>query len=164
MLFGFNAAEVFDIAIEIEENGKAFYEQAIALVDDPDVKELLADLARQEVEHKNKFLELKAGLPGPASAGTVYDPDQQVNEYLKMMADQHVFRTGEGVSDKLEAVGNATDALKMAIEFEKDTIIFFLSMQDATDEKKGRELIALLIKEEQEHLRRLSVELRKIDR
>ncbi len=34
MIFGFNAAEVFQIAIEIEENGKSFYEKAQAKIDD----------------------------------------------------------------------------------------------------------------------------------
>jgi len=33
MLFCFNAAEVFQIAVEIEENGRTFYEKAQALVE-----------------------------------------------------------------------------------------------------------------------------------
>jgi len=79
-----------------------------------------------------------------------------------MMADQHVFRTEDEVEERLRGVNDAVDALRLAIEFEKDSVIFFLSMQDATEEEKGRELIGLLIKEEQSHLRRLSVQLQKL--
>ncbi|MEJ5349804.1 MAG: ferritin family protein [Desulfosoma sp.] len=162
MIFGFNAAEVFQIAVEIEENGKTFYEKALAKIEDPEVQAIFKDLAQQEVEHKKKFLELKAQLPPQASEPTVYDPNNEVAHYLKMMADGHVFRTSESVDAKIAKVQDAVDALRMAMEFEKDSVIFFLSMQDATEEEKGRQFIGLLVKEEQEHLRRLALQLKKM--
>ncbi|WP_448384194.1 ferritin-like domain-containing protein [Desulfosoma sp.] len=162
MIFGFNAAEVFQIAVEIEENGKTFYEKALAKIDDPDVQAIFKDLALQEVEHKKKFMELKAKLPQQASQPTVFDPNNEMANYLKMMADGHVFRTSDNVDRKLAQVKDAVDALRMAMEFEKDSVIFFLSMQDATEEEKGRQFIGLLVKEEQEHLRRLAVQLKKM--
>ena len=162
MMFGFNAAEVFQIGIEIEENGKTFYEKAASKIDDPEVKAIFEDLAQQEVEHKRRFQELKEKLPEEAGESTVFDPDNELNQYLKMMADSHVFRTSENVEEKLADVRDAVDALKMAIEFEKDSVLFFLSMQEATEEKRGRELIGWLVKEEQAHLRRLTLQLKKM--
>ncbi len=162
MIFGFNAAEVFQIAVEIEENGKAFYEKALAKIEDSEVRAIFKDLAQQEVEHKRKFQELKAQLPPQASESTVYDPNNEMAHYLKMMADGHVFRTSENVDEKLAKVQDAVDALRMAMEFEKDSVIFFLSMQDATEEEKGRQFIGILVKEEQEHLRRLALQLKKM--
>ena len=55
MSYGFNAGEVFKIAIQIEENGKKFYEESQKAIDNADVKKLFADLAQQEIEHKKKF-------------------------------------------------------------------------------------------------------------
>jgi rubrerythrin len=162
MIFGFNAAEVFEIAIAIEENGKRFYEQAQGLVDDLAVKKLFAELAIQEVEHKKKFESLKAQLPAEASTPTTWDPDNKLSDYIRMMADQHVFVSDEDVDRRLAQVRSTKDALKLAVEFEKDSVIFFLSMQEAAEGKKGGELIGLLVKEEQEHLRRLSLELRRL--
>lgn len=162
MIFGFNAAEVFQIAVEIEENGRAFYEKALAKIEDPDVQAIFQDLALQEVEHKKKFLELKEKLPPQASQSTVFDPNNEMANYLKMMADGHVFRTSDNVDRKLAQVKDAVDALRMAMEFEKDSVIFFLSMQEATEEEKGRQFIGLLVKEEQEHLRRLALQLKKM--
>ena len=40
MSFLFNADELFEIAIDIEENGKKFYDQAAAKSDDARVKDL----------------------------------------------------------------------------------------------------------------------------
>ena len=164
MLFCFNAAEVFQIAIDIEDNGKTFYDKAQKLITDAGVKALFADLATQEVEHKKRFEALKAQLPQKASEATVSDPNDELYAYLRMMADQHVFVSGSTLDEQLSQIKTAADALKLAIQFEKDSVLFFLSMQDATCDDKGRDLIQLLVKEEQEHLKRLSLELRKLGR
>ena len=163
MIYGFNANEVFQIAIDIEENGKRFYEKAMDIVDDPDVKGLLAFLAQEEVEHLKRFTELKAQLPRTATEDTVWDPENEMNQYLQMMADMHVFRSDFDIEKELSQAKNPEDILKLGIQFEKDSIIFFLTMQDATEEKKGREFIGQLIDEEKEHLRKLSLELKKLN-
>ena len=161
MIYGFNASEIFQMAINIEENGKGFYEKAMGLVDNPDVKALLASLAQDEVEHLKTFTELKAQLPKEATEDTVWDPEHEMNRYLQMMADMHVFKSDMDKEEALSRVKNLEDALNLGIQFEKDSIIFFLTMKDAAEEKKGRELIGRLIDEEKKHLKRLSLELRK---
>jgi rubrerythrin len=164
MIFNFNAAEIFRIAIDIEENGRKFYTNAQSSVEDSEVKRLFDELARQEVEHKKKFEALKAQLPEAATSSTVWDPENETDQYLRVMADGHVFVTGQDVDARLSEIRDVKDALKLAIEFEKDSVIFFLSIQDAVDPGKGKDLIGLLVKEEQEHLRRLSLELRRVNR
>ncbi len=161
MIYGFNANEIFQIAINIEENGKRFYEKAMELIYDKDAKTLLASLAKEELEHLKKFTELKEQLPKEAVAGTVWDPENDMNNYLHMVADMNVFRSDFNLEDELSQVKSAEDALRFGIQFEKDSIIFFLTIQDATDEAKGRDLIGQLIEEEKGHLKKLSLELRK---
>lgn len=163
MIFNFNAAEVFRMAVQIEENGKKFYEQSLGCINDDRVKKLFEQLAREEVEHKKKFESILAELPKEAASPTVFDPENEEDDYIKMMADQHVFVKGENVETEVCKLADMKDALKLAIEFEKDSVIFFLSMQDAAD-GKGKELINLLVKEEQGHLRRLSSELHRVTR
>lgn len=164
MIFNFNAAEVFRVAIKIEENGKKFYENALRVIDDPAVKKLFEELAEQEVEHKKHFENLKAKLPAQPQTSDVWFPENEMEAYLKMMADQHVFTSDASLENALTQLRDVKDALRMAIEFEKDSVIFFLSMQDAADNKKDQEMIGLLVKEEQAHLRRLSVELSRLGR
>ena len=161
MIYGFNANEIFQIAIDIEENGKRFYEKAIDLVDNPDVKALLASLAQEEVEHLKRFAELKAQLPKAAAEDTIWDPEHEMNQYLQMMADMNVFRSNLDLGEVLSSVKNLEDVLRLGIQFEKDSIVFYITIQDATEEKKGREFIGQLVNEEKKHLRRLSLELRK---
>ena len=161
MIYGFNANEIFQIAIEIEGNGKRFYEKAMEIIDDPDAKELLAFLAQEEAGHLKRFTQLKAQLPKEATEGTLWDPDHEMNRYLQMMADMHVFRSDFDVEEKLSQVIKSEDVLKIGIQFEKDSIIFFLTMQDATEGEKGREFIGQLVNEEKKHLSKLSMELRK---
>ena len=164
MVFNFNAAEVFDIAIKIEENGKRFYDRGREIVKDPVVQKLFAELSLEEIKHKEKFTKLKSELPASAASGAVFDPNQELDLYIKMMADQHVFISTESVDAQLDQIKDARDALRMAVDFEKDSVIFFLTMQDATEGAKGKDFIGSLVKEEQEHLRRLSLEMKRIGR
>jgi rubrerythrin len=162
MIYGFNANEVFKIAIEIEENGRRFYEKVQDVVEESGVNEIFARLALAEVEHKRRFISLKSQLPRSAKEETVWDPDNELDQYLKMMADMHVFKTSAAVDDVLAGVRTAQDALHLAIQFEKDSIVFFLTMQEAAKEEEGRKLIGQLVEEEKEHLRTLSRELRRL--
>ncbi len=164
MSYRFNAAEVFKVAIEIEENGKRFYEESLERIGDPEVRELFADLARQEMEHKKKFEALKAQLPPSAAVSTVWDPDNELDRYIKMMADNHVFVSSASVDEQLANVRDVKTALKLAIDFEKDSVVFFLELEDATETKKDQEFISTLVREEQEHLRRLAGQLGRISR
>jgi len=77
------------------------------------------------------------------------------------VVNKYAFRLDNNLEDELSQVKSAEDALRYGIQFEKDSIIFFLTIQDATDETKGRELIGQLIEEEKGHLKNLSLELRK---
>ncbi len=160
MAYGFNAQEVFTMALQIEENGKHFYEEAARKVDDSKLRAVFSSLAQEEIEHKDRFQKLMEELPSSAKEPTVWDPEKELDVYLKMMADSHVFRADEDVSKFISQISTPIDAIKLAMQFEKDTIIFFLAMQDATEEGKGRDRITQLVKEEQQHLRKLTGLLR----
>lgn len=160
MSYSFNAGEVFKLAVRIEENGWRFYEESQKNISSTDVRTLFADLALQEIEHKKKFEAILAQLPAELKSATVWDPEHEIDQYIKMMADDHVFISGD-ISDQIGRIRNASDALKLAIEFEKDTVLFFLSLEEAVAGKKDWEFIKGLVKEEQEHVRRLTLELRK---
>ena len=103
-------------------------------------------------------------FPSDIKPPAVADPENELGLYVKAMADQHVFRSSSELDKNLARIGTAEDALRLALQFEKDSVIFFLGMQDATCEGKDRDLISLLIKEEQDHVRRLSLQLLRLKR
>lgn len=162
MIYGFNAGEAFKIAIEIEENGRGFYEKAAAKTDDREVRRIFEFLGAEEVKHKQRFTQLKNELPESTSGSTVWDPDNELDQYLKMMADMHVFRKSEDVDRKLAQANDASEALDVAIQFEKDSIVFFAEMQSNSESDEARNNIGQLVREEQDHLKKLSLQKMKL--
>lgn len=164
MLYGFNAAEVFQLAIDVEENGRLFYEKAQEKIDDEEVRQVFKALALAEIEHKELFIALKSKLPPNASGETIFDPDDEINQYLDMMAGRAVFRKTEDVDERLKDVRSAADALQIALKAEADSIIYYLTMKERTEEKQGRSMIDQIIREELEHHKRISLELARLNK
>ena len=160
-MFCFNATEVFRIALEIKDRCMAFYEKAQGVIQDSEVRELFETLVREEREHKAKIESLKAKVPAGGWSPPVSDPEEELDLYIKMMADQHVLNPARDLDARLAEVKTTQDALKLALQFEKDSVIFFLGMQEATCEGKDRDMLGILIKEEQDHVRRLSLQARR---
>jgi rubrerythrin len=161
MLFCFNAGEIFQLAVDIEKNGISFYREVQLATEDPEMKALFSFLESEEVEHKKRFEEFLAGLPEEQKRATVFDPDNELDLYLQTLADQHVFGKGQEIRSRVDGLKTIADALELALQCEKDSVIFYLSMQDAACEGKARDLISLLIKEEQQHMRRLASQMRR---
>ncbi len=161
MLFCFNSGEVFQAAIEIEKNGLNFYTRARQAVSDPEIVELFTSLARDEVEHKKRFEAILSEMPEELKRPTVSDPDQEIDLYIRSLADQHVFGSKEKQAGLPANLVTVEDALKLALQFEKDSVIFYLGLQEATCEGRARDLVALLVKEELQHVRRLSLQMKK---
>lgn len=161
MGYGFSAGEVFQMAIDIEENGRLFYERARDMVDDAAAKEVFAQLGRDELEHKRRFAQLKSELPASEASAQVWDPEEELGQYLQMMADMHVFRSDMDLDATMGRIATAVEALRLAIQFEKDSVIFFLGMQDAARSKKAQEMIGQLVEEEKSHIRKLAAALRR---
>jgi len=162
MVYGFNAAEVFQVAIDVEENGRKFYEKAQELFEDAAVKEIFKALALDEIKHREVFIKLKAKLPPEASGATVWDPDDDINRYLAMMAGQAVFKTMEDVNARLKEVKSPADALNLALKAEADSIVYYLTMKDRTEEKQGQNMIDQIIKEELGHHKKIALELARL--
>ncbi|MBW2334990.1 MAG: rubrerythrin, partial [Deltaproteobacteria bacterium] len=82
MAIGFNADEVFEMAIRIEENGAAFYRKAAGLQSDTENREFLEKLAAMEDGHKATFIEIRKTLTDKEKGGMVFDPQDELSLYL----------------------------------------------------------------------------------
>ncbi|MFO7986443.1 MAG: ferritin family protein [Desulfatiglandaceae bacterium] len=168
MILGFNADEVFRIAIEIEKNGITFYQKAKDVLQSDKLSPVFSHLKEEEEKHLNSFQDMRAKLPEEAKRKTDYDPsndvqrnaDEEINQYIRDMADMNVFRKPENVDRYISNLRHVEDALRLAIQFEKDSITFYLMLRDLTGEGKGRDFVDDIIAQEGEHLRSLSRELR----
>lgn len=149
----FQASEIVEFAIKIEQNGYAFYAGVESLISDSSVKELIIHLKNEELAHEKTFRELLSDLT-PANVRETYPGEYE--EYLKALVDNHVFAADNSGEKALAMVKNEIDALNIAMGFEKDTILFFQELRDLVSEK-DQSTIDRLIDEEKSHLRKLAI-------
>ena len=62
----FSAAEVYDMAVTTEQNGRAFYEAAAAAATSEGVARLMRDLAVAEANHEQTFRQMRQASSGHA--------------------------------------------------------------------------------------------------
>jgi len=147
------AAEALKWALEIEKNGEAFYREVAAKGVDPEVKALFEDLAAQERGHYQAFQKmLEEVKPEPDLSAVEYDEYQA---YLQVALAEALF---EGPDKGLTLAKQAQDretALRAAMGFEKDTLLFFYDLREMVSGAERR-AISDIILEEKAHLRRLA--------
>ncbi|MBD3371920.1 MAG: rubrerythrin [Candidatus Coatesbacteria bacterium] len=161
-LKSFSADEVFEMAERIERNGARFYRRAAENFLEEDLKRLLLDLAVMEDEHEATFKELRGNLTGGDAAPTVFDPDNQAVLYLQALADGYVFDTAEDPAESLTGQESAEAVLRTALGLERDSIAFYVGIQQAMPPKWGRDKIDWIISEEFGHVSLLSDRLRRV--
>lgn len=147
----YNADEVFEMAIQIEKNGERFYTEAAEISTEPKAKEMLQRLGAMEVEHQKVFSELRTKLSEKSIEPIVFDPDGEVGKYLRAAADSHVFNTVSG--EILSENATTKEIMDTALRFEKDSIVFFLGMQDIVPQELGKDNVGRLVEEEKGHIR-----------
>jgi rubrerythrin len=162
MAYDFNADEMFEIAIRIEENGARFYRKAAELQSDTESKELLEQLANMEDGHKLTFEKMKNRISEAEKSSTVFDPQDESSQYLAAMADTH---GGEGSPAAAEALtGNESilEIIDIAIWLEKESILFYIGLKDLVPPKFGQDRLNKIIGQEQKHVVQLNVYRRKL--
>ena len=150
MAFVFNADEVFEMAEQIERNGAAFYR--LAAKQFPAQQRLLTILADQEDHHCATFSALRRQLTSKDQEATIFDPGQEAEAYLRAMADRRVVDVQRRPQDVLKGAESFADILGIAVNMEKDSIVFYVGMQDMVPPALGRDKLDLIIKEEKKHI------------
>src|SRR4030042_3092396 len=126
----YNALEIYEIGIEIEQNGKKFYEVAADQAEEADIKKFLNDLAQWEDQHVSLFQNLKNKFDQNGLENSVLDPDNEDQKYLKAAAESHVFRKSIDIASLVKGCDTPTDILKIALQFEKDSGVLYNTMQE----------------------------------
>lgn len=152
-MYDFSADDIFEMAEQMEQNGAAFYREAAENVEKDDFCQMLQDLAAMEDEHERIFTVMRAELSATEKENTVFDPSDESALYLKALVDTKVFFKKE------IDLSSMREILKAAIEAEKDSIVFYLGMQETVPVGRGKSRLGAIIKEEMSHIRLLSAKL-----
>lgn len=156
----FNAYEIFKISIQIEKNGKDFYSAAAEKTRDEQFKKLFSELADWESKHIILFENFRDHLYTEVKFEDVFDPDNLVHLYLKSVADSTVFVKENDIKNTVSECKSIIEILEKALEFEKDSVVFYSSMKSIVPDDLGKAEIDKLIQEELFHVGQLTKEIK----
>lgn len=147
----FQAAEVLDMAIEIERMGLAFYRGCQAARATEAVAEVFDYAAEQEQRHIEVFSQIKRDL-AEYTVPESYPGETQA--YLRGFAGTRVFEDVDEATCSAEEMEDELDALQTALDLEHSSISFYTGVKELVRESE-RDVIDKILAEEHEHIRRL---------
>ena len=148
----FQAADIVELAMQVEQSGEAFYRAVAAKVTTAEARELFEYLAGQEVIHYKIFQRLSQTVQ---EAPFMTDEEWDLYmDYLNGTVQSAFFEGTDKALALADTVTDANQAIQMAIGFEKETLLFFYDLRDRIP-AKDRPLIDKIVDEEKRHVRRL---------
>ena len=156
MAITFNADEIFEMAEEIERNAEKFYREAAENAPDAKVSQMLLDMAAMEDGHLITFQQMRKHLRGNETEQIVFDPEDEASMYLQAMADVHGIEGKINHTKKLTGNEKIEDIFKIAIDAEKNSVVFYVGLRNFVPAGTGRAKVEGIIREEMSHLTMLS--------
>ena len=142
----FSAREIYYLAIQIEKNGEKFFREALEKISSPLLRELIVWIADQELEHQEWFSKRMAALEDKVDD---IDLEETSNAVLKNILGDQTFSLKEA---DLSEMDHLEDLLRLAIEFENDSILFYEMIGSLISDKETSEKLQEIIKEEKHHI------------
>ena len=151
----FSINEIIEMAVQIERNGYAFYQEATKRKDlDDKSREFIAYLRDQELDHEKTFMALR---------DDAYMQDlelsqdwEMVSAYLKTIVEGRIFNSEESAIRKAAGAADLAAVVENAIAFEKDTLLYFHALSDSISNPKALKVLRRIINEEVSHIMRLN--------
>jgi rubrerythrin len=147
----FQVSELVDMAISEEHQGTIFYQALEQRAQTPLVREAARRFAEEERGHERAFAAMRENvasyLPNESYPG-------EYEDYVKALLDGRTF-PDEQQAVALACTGTDADALRIAIRFEKNSLLFFSEMRVLVPDDP-RAVMDELIEEERRHLVDLS--------
>ena len=143
----FTLKEIYDLGIQIERNGEKFYREALKQPWSAPLASMLRMLAEEEVRHVDFFTKRKEKLD---QKGENPELEAMGQEMLKMVLGDQTFSLKEADLSKIK---NIEQLKSTAIEFEKDTILFYEMVRSFVTDKETEDELDAIIEEENRHVK-----------
>lgn len=139
--------EIMEMAVQTEKLGYQFYTgMADKFKKDAPLADLFNTLASKEKTHERTFMNLKDLV---AKNGTEPVMWEEVTNYMRAFVESEFF-LGNGKSlPTLDHLRTAQDAVKFALGFEKETLLYFMELRTIV---KDKAIIDAVIDEEKSHI------------
>ncbi len=148
----FSGSELVNIAIGIERSGAAFYDALVKSARNEASRVIYEYLAVEEKKHIEIFQNMLGSL-ADYTPPEIYT--EEYDRYLKALIDSAVFRDDQAAREMAQKVSSETEAIRIAISAEKDSILFYSNLRELV-RRSDREAVDKIIEEERSHLRQLS--------
>ena len=142
----FSIREVIDLAIQIEKNGEQYYRNAIQKISNPSLQSMLEWLADEEGKHQSWFSERKERLE---TEGDDLEMEEMGSDILQGILGDQSFSLKEADLSKIDGV---EALIQLAVEFEKDSILFYEMIGSFIEDRETSEKLNEIIAEENHHI------------
>ncbi|MFA5410989.1 MAG: ferritin family protein [Candidatus Omnitrophota bacterium] len=148
----FAGSEIVEIGIQIEKNGRDFYNAMVKKSKNPKAREIFGFLAGEEEKHIAVFKNILEKTDKYEPQGL--DADNYF-AYMSALASEHIFTRENQGEEIARKTASDKEAINLGIGFEKDSIIFYEGMKKAVP---GYDIGILdeVIAQEQLHLKTLT--------
>lgn len=149
----FSGSEIVDMAIQIEKNGRDFYKKIAESLKGKEIKKIFEYLAKQETKHIKVFEDMLLKVKRYERPKTYTD---EYFGYIKALSEEYIFTKKEKGKEAAKSVSSPRRAVELGLNFERDSILFYYEMKNFVPEP-DKDIIDSLMKEEQTHLKKLSL-------
>jgi rubrerythrin len=163
MIYYLNSSEILSLAVEIKKNAAVFYRKMRHAVLDHGLRRMFAGLATDEFDQLKRVEKLNGAFPFESKSFTGNDPSIELQTYVRSLAREHVIGSPFALKRELREINGVEDALRVALRLEKDSLAFFFSLQEAAAGGKWRKLFTSCLRDENVHLRQVSMQLKKAE-
>jgi rubrerythrin len=145
----YSIREVVDQALQTERLGYQFYTMMIQNFEkEEEMKKLFSHLAIEEKKHEKTFADMLALVKDEEPANW-----EEGEQYLRAIVESEFFLGKNKALPSMEHVKTVADAVDFALEFEKQTFLYFSGLKDWVKEK---EMVDGIIEEEKKHIMQLN--------
>ena len=148
--------DVLSLAVQLESNGERVYRQALDVIQEKRVAQLVNWMADEEKRHAQWFSQLMEKWAADSENPFTQDIGQSM---LSGMLGRQSFSLKEV---DFGAMKDEEELLTIFIEFEEDTILFYEMLAPFLREEKVKGQLARIIEEEQEHIRQIRSHLKQL--
>jgi rubrerythrin len=151
MFENFSATDIVEIAIELEKNGRSFYENFACKTKDKTLTKFFSDMAEEEAQHESDFKVILSRVMNNTNCDTY---PQEYFAYLNAIAGGYLFKDNDVFRERIAAIDTKKDAVDFSLGIEKDSILLYEEMKKIVPDK-DRPLIEDIIKQERLHVEKL---------
>ena len=155
----FSASEMVRMAIQTEQNGTIFYKALAESARSESVREFAGLMAAEEMRHEGIFRQM---LPKVAERGRPEAYPGEFASYAQVLLETKVLPDAEAARECALNCQTDADAIAMAVQFEKDTILFMYEMRELAPQSE-RPVVDEMLAEEKRHVIMLTEKRKSID-